>query len=102
GRGQIQVLHPNRGCFLFVFIAEGCLGFYTTFAVLASRSPELLELDLLKYNPTTAEIQAFKKIQECYQESPLKSTFLDASFLVRKISISLSQECLESLKTPFF
>ncbi|XP_027723324.1 androgen-binding protein homolog [Vombatus ursinus] len=79
--------------------AEGCLGFYTTFAVLASRSPELLELDLLKYNPTTAEIQAFKKIQECYQESPLKSTFLDASFL---ISISLSQECLESLKTPFF
>nr|XP_020840583.1 androgen-binding protein homolog [Phascolarctos cinereus] len=55
--------------------AEGCLGFYVTFTVLVLRNPVLLEMDLSKYGPTPAEIQAFKKIQECYQENSFKKRY---------------------------
>ncbi|XP_036605735.1 androgen-binding protein homolog [Trichosurus vulpecula] len=62
--------------------AEGCTGFYGTFGVLLLGDPSLLALNLEKYGPTEAETQALIKVQECYAESPVKTSLIDALFLV--------------------
>ncbi|XP_043835913.1 secretoglobin family 2B member 2 [Dromiciops gliroides] len=73
---------------------EGCLSFYGTFGILLTRSPWLLESNLKKYNPSKTEIEAFKKIQECYKENSLKSSLQDVALMM---GITLSPECLRNI-----
>ncbi|XP_074141283.1 secretoglobin family 2B member 2 [Sminthopsis crassicaudata] len=72
--------------------AESCLPFYTTYAVMILRNPELLKLDLMKYDPTPEEVNALLKIQECYAEHSVLRTALNIKFMM---IIELSPECIK-------
>ncbi|XP_052054465.1 secretoglobin family 2B member 2-like [Apodemus sylvaticus] len=71
---------------------KACIPFFGIYVGLVSGNRDLLHVELSPFHPTDEEKVAFEKIQDCYEESGLKTTIQDMRLMT---SILTSPECLQ-------